>query len=137
LLGGYFEYDSEFNNEDKCYYFSNAVSLFMLVSFRNLVYILLSSHVVRNATNSFFFTSYIRTGLQMPLLNLSNEQGGEYGNALQAASYGGDEAGVRLLLNEGADVNAEGGEYGNALQAASYGGHEAVGWLVGWYSFYV
>jgi hypothetical protein len=26
---------------------------------------------------------------------------------------------VKLLLENGADVNAEGGEYGNALQAAS------------------
>ncbi|OAG12718.1 ankyrin [Paraphaeosphaeria sporulosa] len=45
-----------------------------------------------------------------------NAQGGGYGNALQAASYGGHEAIVKLLLDKGA-------EYGNALQAASYGGH--------------
>jgi hypothetical protein len=33
---------------------------------------------------------------------------------------------TRLLLDEGADVNAQGGHYDNALQAASYGGHEQV-----------
>ncbi|PZC88995.1 multiple ankyrin repeat protein single kh domain protein, partial [Pyrenophora tritici-repentis] len=33
---------------------------------------------------------------------------------------------TRLLLEQGADVNAQGGVYGNALQAASAGGHEQV-----------
>jgi hypothetical protein len=53
-------------------------------------------------------------------------QGGQYDNALQAASYKGNEQVVKLLLDKGADVNAQGGEYGNALQAASYRGHEQV-----------
>ncbi|EAQ93238.1 hypothetical protein CHGG_01473 [Chaetomium globosum CBS 148.51] len=44
-----------------------------------------------------------------------NAQGGEYGNALQAASSGGHQEIVKLLLDKGADVNAQGGEYGNAL----------------------
>ena len=48
-----------------------------------------------------------------------NAQGGQYGNALQAASQGGFREIVLLLLANGADVNAQGGEYGNALQAAS------------------
>ncbi|KAJ7907461.1 hypothetical protein B0H13DRAFT_1505709, partial [Mycena leptocephala] len=55
-----------------------------------------------------------------------NAQGGEYSNALQAASAGGHDAVVHELLANGAYVNAEGGEYSNALQAASVGGHDAV-----------
>jgi ankyrin repeat protein len=48
-----------------------------------------------------------------------NAQGGEYGNALQAASAGGHEKAVRMLLDAGAEVNAQGGWCGNAVQAAS------------------
>jgi ankyrin repeat protein len=53
-------------------------------------------------------------------------QGGRYGNALQAASYRGHEAVVKMLLDKGAEVNAQGGFYSNALQAASSGGYEAM-----------
>ena len=56
----------------------------------------------------------------------ANAQGGQYGNALQAASSEGHEEIVRQLLDKGADVNAQGGQYGNALQAASYRGHEDI-----------
>ncbi|EWZ78674.1 hypothetical protein FOWG_17093 [Fusarium oxysporum f. sp. lycopersici MN25] len=42
-----------------------------------------------------------------------NAQGGEYGNALQAASYEGNLETVQLLLDKGADAN----EYGKVLQA--------------------
>ena len=55
-----------------------------------------------------------------------NSQGGEYGNALQAATYGGHKAIVQLLLDKQADVNAQGGYYGNALQASAYGGHQVT-----------
>ena len=55
-----------------------------------------------------------------------NTQGGFYGNALQAASSGGHNKVVQMLLDKGADVNAAGGEYGYALQAASKGGHDQV-----------
>jgi ankyrin repeat protein len=59
-----------------------------------------------------------------------NAQGGEYGNALQAAAYSGNEAVVRLLVASRADVNAQGGRYGNALQAAASSGNEAVARLL-------
>ena len=55
-----------------------------------------------------------------------NAQGGEYGNALQAASSRGHDQVVQMLLDKGADVNAQGGYYGNALQAASSRGHDQV-----------
>ena len=44
-----------------------------------------------------------------------NAEGGWYGNALQAASLVGNKVIVKLLLENGAEVNADGGEYGNAL----------------------
>jgi len=48
-----------------------------------------------------------------------NAQGGEYGNALQAAAYNSEDVSlIKLLLKAGADVNAQGGCYENALQAA-------------------
>ena len=55
-----------------------------------------------------------------------NMQGGPYGDALQAASYGGHKEIVELLLERGAAVNMQGGHYGNALQAASYGGRKEI-----------
>ncbi|KAL4757668.1 uncharacterized protein BDW70DRAFT_171116 [Aspergillus foveolatus] len=55
-----------------------------------------------------------------------NTQGGEYDNALQAASYRGHEGVVQILLDQSTGVNAQGGFYGNALQAASAEGHEKV-----------
>jgi ankyrin repeat protein len=33
---------------------------------------------------------------------------------------------VKMLLNQGADVNAQGGRYGNAMHAAAYGGHTEI-----------
>ena len=58
-----------------------------------------------------------------------NVQGGEYGNALQAASYIGQEN-VEFLISKGADVNVQGERLGNALEAASYGGHEKIDQLL-------
>lgn len=55
-----------------------------------------------------------------------NAQGGEYGNALQAASREGYDEIVQRLLDAGADANAQGGLYGNALQAASFHGHSQI-----------
>lgn len=55
-----------------------------------------------------------------------NEQGGLFGNPLQAAAYcsRGDLDVVELLLREGANVNAKGGRYGSVLQAAVCATHE-------------
>ncbi|KAF5334025.1 hypothetical protein D9758_017416 [Tetrapyrgos nigripes] len=55
-----------------------------------------------------------------------NAQGGERGNALQAASCQGNVKIVKLLVEKGADINAQGGQYGNALQAASFQGREEI-----------
>ncbi|KDR72039.1 hypothetical protein GALMADRAFT_39186, partial [Galerina marginata CBS 339.88] len=52
--------------------------------------------------------------------------GGFYGNILQAASIGGNEIIVKLLLKSGPDVNARGGFLDTALQAASAEGHEEI-----------
>ena len=48
------------------------------------------------------------------------------GTTLDAASLGGHEKIVQLLLDKGVEVNAQGGKYGNALQAASLRGHEKI-----------
>jgi len=55
-----------------------------------------------------------------------NARGGDYENALQAASYSGHEGIVKFLVEKGADVNAQGGQMGNALQAASFADHEGI-----------
>ncbi|KAK1655866.1 hypothetical protein BDP81DRAFT_11398 [Colletotrichum phormii] len=55
-----------------------------------------------------------------------NAQGGEYGNALQAALSRGYDNIAQMLLSKDADVNAQGGKYGNALQAASSEGHDNI-----------
>jgi ankyrin repeat protein len=59
-----------------------------------------------------------------------NAQGGFYGNALQAASFGGYQEIVVLLLNKGANMNTQGGRYGNALQVASFRGHQEIAALL-------
>ncbi|KAH8598618.1 ankyrin repeat-containing domain protein [Bisporella sp. PMI_857] len=53
-------------------------------------------------------------------------QGGNFGNALQAASFNGHEAVVKLLIDKGASVDTQGGNFANALQAASTRGHEVI-----------
>lgn len=55
-----------------------------------------------------------------------NAKGGNYGNALQAASSKGKLEVMQLLLDKGADINAQGVEYGDALQAASRGGNPEI-----------
>ncbi|KAF2186585.1 hypothetical protein K469DRAFT_141793 [Zopfia rhizophila CBS 207.26] len=55
-----------------------------------------------------------------------NTQGGYYGNALQAAAYGGHEDIVKHLISSGADANVRGGQYKSALQAVCNQGHLAA-----------
>jgi ankyrin repeat protein len=55
-----------------------------------------------------------------------NAQGGDYGNALQAASFKGHAEIVQQLLWHGADINAQGGHFGNALQGASHKGDAEI-----------
>jgi tetratricopeptide (TPR) repeat protein len=55
-----------------------------------------------------------------------NAEGGNIGRALQAASSGGHDKVVQMLLNEGAELNLQTIVYDSALQAASSDGHERV-----------
>ena len=54
-----------------------------------------------------------------------NAQGGRLGSALCAASEGGQDQVVQMLIGAGADVNAQGGRL-TALEVASKAGHEKV-----------
>jgi hypothetical protein len=58
-----------------------------------------------------------------------NAQGGQYGNALRAASVNGHDQVVQRLLEWGADNNTQ-GEEGNARQDASFDGHQQKGRLL-------
>jgi ankyrin repeat protein len=84
------------------------------------------------------------SGIQIPLLDASHEDratlvqllldkganinapGGEFGSALQAASFRGLETVVKVLLDAKADVQASGGLHGSALQLATNEKHQGV-----------
>ena len=55
-----------------------------------------------------------------------NEQGGRFGNALQASIFSGNTETVALLLENGADINRIGGPYLTAMQAAVASGNMVV-----------
>lgn len=57
---------------------------------------------------------------------LVNEQGGKYGNPLQAALFNGHKEVAQQLLDKGANINAQNGFYGNALQMASSEGYKEI-----------
>lgn len=59
---------------------------------------------------------------QRPNINV-NARGGIFGTALQAASYSGQTASIRLLLDKKADCNLRGGKYGSPLNAAIISGY--------------
>ncbi|KAJ5352445.1 hypothetical protein N7452_001419 [Penicillium brevicompactum] len=52
--------------------------------------------------------------------------GSEFGHAITAASYHGNENLVQMILDCHGDVNARGGRQGTALRAAALKGHEAI-----------
>ncbi|KAJ0418747.1 ankyrin repeat-containing domain protein [Aspergillus carlsbadensis] len=54
-----------------------------------------------------------------------NIETSHFGNALQAAAFGGRVKMVQMVLDRGADVNSR-GRYGTPLRAAALGGHDAV-----------
>lgn len=57
-------------------------------------------------------------------------QGGRYGNALQAAAFGGKDQTIRVMIERGASVTPSGGKYGSALQAAAYKGRRMTAKLL-------
>ena len=65
-------------------------------------------------------------GIVKLLVDQSAQDGSFLNNALQAASAGGHDKVVQMLLDKGADANAQGGRYSNALQAASAKGYNKV-----------
>ena len=65
--------------------------------------------------------------IQLLLDSGAGAEQGDKNSALQTLALGGMVEAMRLLLDNGADVNAQGGEYGNALQAAACCGNaEAI-----------
>jgi ankyrin repeat protein len=49
-----------------------------------------------------------------------------YGTPLHAAAWAGNHEAVRLLLDQGAEVDRVGGRFGTALQAAAANGHDQI-----------
>ncbi|CUS10748.1 unnamed protein product, partial [Tuber aestivum] len=92
----------------------------------------LSTHRARVYPPAIYYSSLLNLVTACKLLLLLergaevNARGGRFGNALQAATYQGNQSVMQLLLERGAEVNAQGGKYGNALQAAAYHGNESV-----------
>ncbi|KAL9083089.1 MAG: hypothetical protein Q9165_008668 [Trypethelium subeluteriae] len=63
--------------------------------------------------------------LMVQHLGDANAQDGHFGNAIQAAAFGGNVEMINLALLYGADVNAE-GRFGTALRIASLKGHDTA-----------
>lgn len=59
------------------------------------------------------------------IVDIVSAKSGIHGNALCAASFGGHEKAVQMLLDRGANLH-EGGKYGPALHTACFAGHGKV-----------
>ncbi|KAL8765444.1 MAG: hypothetical protein Q9209_007471 [Squamulea sp. 1 TL-2023] len=66
---------------------------------------------------------FLEAGDRHPIIDRDSD---DVGSTLTAASLGGHDKVVRLLLDKGADVNAYGGYFGTALQTASARGHYKI-----------
>ncbi|KAL8899297.1 MAG: hypothetical protein Q9207_006267 [Kuettlingeria erythrocarpa] len=80
----------------------------------------------RNTPNSKYLgiiARFLETGDRCPLVDRYLQ---DIGTTLDAASLGGHEKIVQMLLDQGADINAQGGHYSNALQAALAGGYKKI-----------
>ena len=75
-------------------------------------------------------TSYSRREDQISNASANDEEDELYFNPLLLASAEGQEQTVKMVLDEGTDVNAQGEYYGNALQAASERGDKEMAMLL-------
>ena len=72
----------------------------------------------------------VTLGLLKNGVDVYTQMAGDGEHILQVALCGGQEAIAKILIENGADVNAQGGEHGDALQAASSYGHETIAKLL-------
>ena len=72
----------------------------------------------------------VTLGLLKNGVDVYTQMAGNGEHILQVALCCGQEAIAKILIENGANVNAQGGEYGDALQAASSYGHETIAKLL-------
>ena len=105
---------------------------FYLVKSEEVARFLLDSGASVNPQNTNYglpnLVGHLTTGGNTKVIQLLLDGGAEQdeetqGSALQTLAYDGKVEAIRLLLDNGVDVNMPGGEYGNALHAAACNGH--------------